>query len=97
RYVQTGRDPHPLERPLALEPLPDQQEHRHLARGPIDQVLASLREAGILDVAFPGSDAHALELLDQLESRGRPTGEARLAPTTVNIRRRGTPRTSINR
>ena len=97
RDVQAGRNPQALEGSLTLEPLPDQQQHGHLPRGPFDQVIAGLRQAGVLDVPFPGSDAHNAELLDHPACGvlRQSQGEASLAPTmstSAISRGRGTPR-----
>ena len=53
RHVQARRQPQPFERLVFREPLADQGEHRHLARGPVHQVLALRGEARILYVASP--------------------------------------------
>ena len=50
RDVEAGADPQPVERPLALEPLADQAEDRHLALRPFDPPDALGGEAEVGDV-----------------------------------------------
>jgi hypothetical protein len=48
--MQAARHPHAVEWALALEPLPDLAQDRHLAVRPLDPLLAGLGERDVSDV-----------------------------------------------
>ena len=54
RHVQAGRDAVAGERLLALEPLTDRGQHRHLPVGPLDPAHALRGEREVLDVVLDG-------------------------------------------
>src|SRR5712664_4603010 len=56
RHVEAGRELESLERLLLSEAGTDQSQNRHLALGPVDEVLALLGKVQVFDVAAFGAD-----------------------------------------